>query len=92
MTKITDMEKLSEIQKKSGSWNIMLSFILLLCGLMMGTIIFQNTEALRSISNNLNDSKISSNIMTIKLQEIERKLDLLFLEKYNITPKTTVKK
>ena len=46
---VADIEKLNEAQKKNGTYNVMLSFCLIMAMTTVGTIIWQNTVALKKI-------------------------------------------
>ena len=86
--KVDDLEKMSEIQKKNGSYNYMLTVCMALTILCVGTIIYQNTKVLENISNKLNDIATTNIIMVDRMVSIEKKVDLLFLEKYEIKAKS----
>ncbi|MGL5716649.1 hypothetical protein [Cetobacterium sp.] len=84
---VEDIEKLNEAQKKNGTYNVMLSFCLVVAMTTVGTIIWQNTVALRKISEELSRGREDSNYLKVKLESIEKKIDILFLEKYDIKQK-----
>ncbi|MGL4970746.1 MAG: hypothetical protein ACRC45_03845 [Cetobacterium sp.] len=89
---IGNLEKMSELQKKNGSYNFLLTICMTLTILSIGTIIWQNTKALESISNKLNVIATSNTALTNQMRIIENKVDLLFLERYEIKPKTITTK
>ncbi|MEG1286968.1 MAG: hypothetical protein RSD13_02810 [Clostridium sp.] len=84
---VDEIEKMSEIQKKNGSYNYMLTVCMALTILCVGTIIYQNTKVLENISNKLNDITTSNAILINKMGDIEKKVDMLFLDKYEIKKK-----
>lgn len=85
--KIDELERMSDMQKKNGSYNYLLTICMALTLLSVGTIIWQNTRALESISTKLNDMSINEKLLLNQLQTLENKVDLLFLEKYDIKKK-----
>lgn len=85
---VDEIEKMSEIQKKNGSYNYMLTVCMALTILCVGTIIYQNTKVLENISNKLNDIATTNVLMVDRMASIEKKVDLLFLDKYEIKPKS----
>ncbi|MGL5715739.1 MAG: hypothetical protein ACRCX2_22140 [Paraclostridium sp.] len=84
---VDEIEKMSEIQKKNGSYNYMLTVCMALTILCVGTIIYQNTKVLENISNKLNDITTANILVVEKMSSIEKKVDLLFLDKYEIKKK-----
>ncbi|MGL5798413.1 MAG: hypothetical protein ACRCYT_09440 [Cetobacterium sp.] len=84
---VEELEKMSEIQKKNGSYNYMLTVCMALTILCVGTIIYQNTKVLENISNKLNDITTSNVMLISKMGDIEKKVDMLFLDKYEIKKK-----
>lgn len=84
---VDEIEKMSEIQKKNGSYNYMLTVCMALTILCVGTIIYQNTKVLENISNKLNDITTSNVMLISKMGDIEKKVDMLFLDKYEIKKK-----
>lgn len=84
---VEDIEKLNEAQKKNGTYNVMLSFCLVIAITTIGTIIWQNTVALRKISEELTRGREDSNYLKVKLETIDKKLDIIFLDKFNIKEK-----
>lgn len=92
--KINDLKEVSELQRQNGSFNIILSFLLVIAGIMLGYIIYQNSISLEKISktqlaiaDQLTDSKNTITILTSKLISIEDKLNLIFLEKFDVKKK-----
>ncbi|MGL5964070.1 MAG: hypothetical protein ACRCZ2_06715 [Fusobacteriaceae bacterium] len=85
--KIDELERMSDMQKKNGSYNYLLTICMALTLLSVGTIIWQNTRVLESISTKLNDMSINEKLLLNQLQTLENKVDLLFLEKYDIKKK-----
>lgn len=84
---VEELEKMSEIQKKNGSYNYMLTVCMALTLISVGTIIYQNTKVLENISNKLNDIATTNILMISKMGDIEKKVDMLFLDKYEIKKK-----
>ena len=60
----------------------MLSFCIIVAITTIATIIWQNTVALRKISEELIRSREQGNYLKLKIDEIDRKLDLLFFEDF----------
>lgn len=84
---VKEIEKMSEIQKKNGSYNYMLTVCMALTILCVGTIIYQNTKVLENISTKLNDIASTNILVVERMNSIEKKVDLLFLDKYEIQKK-----
>lgn len=84
---VEDIEKINEAQKKNGTYNVMLSFCLVMAMTTVGTIIWQNTVALRKISEELSRGREDNNYLKLKLETINKKLDIIFLDKYKFQEK-----
>ncbi|MGL5904756.1 MAG: hypothetical protein ACRCZO_18880 [Cetobacterium sp.] len=89
---VGNLERMSEIHSKHGSYNYLLTICMVLTLLSVGTVIFQNTRALHNISEKLNLIATNNAVVNMQLKELERKTDLIFLDKYEITRKTSMKK
>ncbi|MGL5964171.1 MAG: hypothetical protein ACRCZ2_07250 [Fusobacteriaceae bacterium] len=80
-TNVNGVESLSNTASKHGTVNFLLGimgFVLLTLLAGLGFIIKQNSDAISSIPRDLA-------LLTQKLDQMDRKLDMIFMEKFDIT-------